>query len=266
MSIGLLVAVGSVSFLDLLDQEEEALALQVLEARDPATVAAAMEASRRRLAQGVDSVVRSLPAALRSDLTASRSVAYALIGLADERMLHHPSGGLDRWRERLLEFELYGSALAGQEIVGRARSAARGSPEDAGLTDDATLAPLYLGVFRAGFEGSLRGDTVGLTSLVASLEEAVGARRERPLEIAPDARPSRIGLSPGPLAALGAAVWLVAGFVVWAALSAKPLADSERMAQRIAAGLPASVTAEPLERSIGPSGLTAPDADEPVVP
>ena len=117
--------------------------------------------------------------------------------------------------------------------------------------------------FRAGFEGSLRTDTVGLASLTASLEEAVGARREQPLAAAPDVRPKRFGLSPVPLAALGLAVWLASGFAVWFALAGDSLADSARMAERIAAGLPASGAADPLDRSIGPSGLEPVDADRP---
>lgn len=268
MSVGFQAAVCAVPFFDLLDEEEEALADQIAEAPDPATVANAMEASRRRLAQGVDGVVRSLPPVLRNDLSASRAVAYALVGLADGRMLHHPAGGLDRWRERLLEIDLYGSALAGQEVVARAEAAAQGVADSPGgvAGDAGALAPFYLAVFRSGFEGSLRGDTAGTQSLIASLEEAVGARRERPLEVAPDVRPKRLGVAPLPLAALGLAAWLGAGLVVWLALSGQPLADSELMADRIASGLPATGVAEPLEHSIGPSGLPPVDdtpAEEP---
>ena len=258
MSIGYSIAMGVVPFLDLLDEEEEALTEKVREASGDAAVAAAMEASRRRLAQGVDSVVRGLPSVIRNDLTASRSIAYALIGLADERMLHHPAGGLERWRERLLEFDLYGSALAGQEVAAGARAAARGETEG----DAAMLAPLYLAVFRSGFEGSLRGDAVGLASLIASLEEAVGAQRERPSVLAADTRPTRIGLAPLPMAMLGLAAWLVAGLVVWFALSGNALDDSDRMAKRITAGLPAATEVGPLERSIGPSRLPPPEETE----
>ena len=259
MSIGYSIAIGAVPFFDLLDDEEESLAAQVLAASDERTAAAAMEATRRRLAQRVDAVVRALPTAIRSDLTASRAVAYALIGLADERMLHHPAGGLDRWRERLLEFDLYGSALAGQEIVVQARNAAHGVSGSSGIgpagSDASLLAPLYLSVFRAGFEGSLRGDTVGLSSLVASLEEASGAQRERPVEMATDVRPTRIGLSPMTLTAVGLVVWLASGLGIWSVLSGESLKDSARIAQRISAGLPATTLLDPLERSVGPSGL-----------
>ena len=257
MSIGFQVAVAAVPFFDMLDEEEDSLAKLVAESADPAVVTAAMDSCRRRLAQGIDAVVRALPAAVRSDLTASRAVAYALVGLVDGRMLHHPAGGLDRWRDRLLEFDLYGSALAGQEVVAQAQAAAHGVTEGAapGVSDPVTLAPLYLGVLRAGFEGSLRGDTVGLSSLIASLEEVVGARREVPLEVAADARPRRFGLAPMPLAALGAGAWLTAGLLVWLALSTKSLAESDRMAERISAGLPAASIVDPLDRSVGPSGL-----------
>ena len=259
MSIGYSIAIAAVPFFDLLDGEEGSLAAQVLEAGDDRSAGAAVDATRRRLALGVDAVVRSLPTAIRSDLTVSRAVAYALIGLADERMLHHPAGGLDRWRERLLEFDLYGSALAGQEIVSQARNAAHGVSGTSGSgsagSDAALLAPLYLGVFRAGFEGSLRGDAVGLSSLVASLEEAAGTGRERPVDIAADVRPTRIGLSPVTLVALGLMAWLVCGPGVWYVLAVEPLKDIARIAERVSAGLPASTLLDPLERSVGPSGL-----------
>ena len=251
-------------FFDLLDQEEMALSAQVAETPEPMAVAAAMEATRRRLAQGVDAVVRSLPTAVRSDHGASRAVAYALVGLADGRMLYHPAGGLEQWRDRMLESDLYGSALAGQEVVERARAASHGVSDGSSLMagDGSMLAPFYLAVFRAGFEGSLHDDAVGRAALVAALEEAVGVRREVPLEVAPDNRPSRLGLSPPLLAALGVGTWLVAGFAVWFSLAAPALADSERMAERISKGLPAESVVEPLERSVGPSPLTAARAQE----
>ena len=263
MSMGFQVAVCAVPFFDLLDEEERSLAAQVAEASEDAAAAVAMQASRQRLAQGVDSVVRSLPARVRGDLTASRAVAYALVGLADGRMLHHPAGGLERWRDRLLEFELYGSALAGQEVVAQARAAVT-------ITDGASterrhlsfLAPFYLGVFRAGFEGSLRGDAIGLSSLIAALEEAVGAHRQGTLQVAPDVRPKRMGLAPLPLAVLGLAAWLAAGFAVWLALSGQSLEESDRMAQRLESGLPATAVVDPLDYTVGPSGLTSTGREE----
>ena len=263
MSIGFQVAVCAVPFFDLLEEEEQSLAAQVAEASEDATATIAMQASRQRLAHGVDSVVRSLPATVRGDLTASRAVAYTLVGLADGRMLHHPAGGLERWRDRLLEFELYGSALAGQEVVAQARAAvtiAAGAPTEPGHLS--FLAPFYLGVFRAGFEGSLRGDAVGLSSLIAALEEVVGAHRQGALEVAPDVRPNRMGLAPLPLAALGLAAWLVAGFAVWLALSGQSLEDSDRMAQRLRSGLPATAAVDPLNYTVGPSGLTSTEREE----
>ena len=303
MSVGFQVAVCAVPFFDLLDGEEESLAVEVAEAPDAATAIAAMDASRQRLAQAVDSVVRSLPAAVRSDLTASRAVAYALVGLVDGRMLHRPAGGLERWRERLLEFELYGSALAGQEVVAQAQTAARGIAEGTptlriaaargiaegtptlrtaaarGIAEGtptlghlaegtptlghpSTLAPFYLAVLRAGFEGSLRGDAVGLASLIAALEEAVGAHKDGRLEAAPDLRPKRIGMAPVPLAALGLAAWLVAGFAAWFALFGRSFEEADQMAQRIAAGLPTTSVEDPLKHSVGPSGLATSTREE----
>ena len=264
MSIGFQVAVCAVPFFDLLDREEESLAAQVAEASDACAVTIVMETSRQRLAQGVDSVVRSLPSAVRSDLTASRAVAYALVGLVDGRMLHHPAGGLERWRERLMEFDLYGSALAGQEVVAQAQEAARGVADATSAVPGhrSAMAPFYLGLFRAGFEGSLRGDAVGLASLIAVLEEVVGARKETPLAAAPDIRPTRFGLAPMPLAAVGLAAWLAAGFSVWFALSGESLQESDQLAERIARGLPVAGVVDPLKHSVGPYRLTTSEREE----
>ena len=265
MSIGFEIALRAVPFFELLDREEKSLAARILEVEAGAPAAAAMEVSRRRLAHGVDAFVNALPGVIRNDANISREAAYALVGLTDERMLHHPAGGLDRWRERLLEFELYGSALAGEEIVRRARSSSHvlgGAYPSIEGKDSSLLAPLYLGVMRAGFEGALRGDTLGRSSLVASLEEAVGTGRDGPVEIVTDTRPTRVGLSPFPMALLGLALWLGSGFAVWMTLSQDSLRDAERIEERVRAGLSAEPGVwDPLERSVGPSGLPPLDRD-----
>lgn len=260
MSIGFSIAINAVPFFDLLGQEVEATANGVLEATDERAASIVMDASRRRLAQGVDTFVRGLPAVVRNDTNISRSAAYTLVGLADERMLHYAAGGLERWRERLLEFELYGSALAGQEIVRQARASAQSTAaaEVGEQLDTSLLAPLHLAVLREGFEGSLRGDAVGLSTLTATLEEAVGAVRSAPVDIASDAGPSRFGFAPMPLAVFGFALWLMSGFVLWLTLPGDALSDADRIAQRIEAGLPITPGAfEPGQRTIGPSGLPA---------
>lgn len=262
MSIGFQVALSTVPFLDRLDEEEATLAAQVSETSDAVAVRAAMDACRQRLTQAIDDVVRTLPAAVRSDPAAARAVAYTLAGLVDGRMLHHPSGGLHRWREQLLESELYGSALAGQDVVDRARAAAHGmSNGDGGIMsgEASVLAPFYLAVFRAGFEGALRGNAVGRAALIAALEEACAVIQPGHFDVPPDSRPRKWGLAPLPLAGLGIAVWLVAGFAAYFALSGESLADSDRLADRLAAKSLATDAAAPLERSIGPSGLRPPD-------
>jgi len=259
VSIPFDIAIRAVPFLDLLDGEVEALAAKVLESSGGTTEAAAMDATRRRLAQGVDAFVRSLPAVVRNDVNTSRLAAYTLVGLVDERMLHYPAGGLERWREHLLEFELYGSALAGQEIVGRARAATYGTVADldnAQAGGAALLAPLYLAVFRSGFEGSLRGDVSELNTLISSLEETVSTGRPRPVGVATGERPPRLGVPAAPLAAIGVSLWLACGFTFWLVLSSDTLHKADQVADRIAAGLPVIPgAAPPLERSIGPSGL-----------
>ena len=262
MSMAFSIAIRAVPFFDLLEEEEAALSGQIRDIGDGPAVTAAMDTSRRRLAQGVEAFVRSLPTVVRSDVNVARVAAYALVGLVDERMLHHPVGGLDRWRERLLEFELYGSALAGQEIVSRARTSAYGTAADAVASDDeqtsSLLAPLYLSVFRAGFEGSLRGDNAGLGSLVASLEEAVGVGRGRPDEFGSGARPIRMGLAAGPMVALGLGLWLASGFAVWASLSYDTLESAGRIAARVAVGLP---HAEEADRAVAYLSSAPPPSD-----
>ena len=269
MSLGFTIAIAAVPFLDMLDVEEDALSEQVRDANTDAAAVAAMDQTRRRLAQGVDAFVRSLPSLIRNDANSARAAAYALVGLVDERMLHHPAGGLDRWRDRLLEFELYGSALAGQEVVARAREAAYGSSfADAGAQAGAptgVLAPLYLGIFRAGFAGSLRGDPVALTTLITSLEESVGAEVPGNQPVPTYVRPKRLPVAPPVLVVLGFAAWLVAGFAMWATLPHDLFRDAERVRDRVVLGLPATPTdVDPLERSIGPSGLPSlsPDDDD----
>jgi len=244
----------AVPFLDLLDQEQEELLAHVMSSTDTQSSDAVMESTRRRLSVAIDSFVRSLPTIVRNDAATARAAAYALVGLADERIIHHPAGGLSRWGEKLLEFDLYGSALAGQEIVKRARQAA-GSGRSAEETGDSSmLAPLYLAIFRAGFEGSLRGDSIGLTSLLAALEENVGTTRGRTTEIVSEQRPSRVGLAPLPFAILGIAVWLVSG-LGWGVLMAEPFARADVLNERLSRGLPILLDREPLDRNVGPSGL-----------
>ena len=258
MSLGSVIAIRAIPFLELLDTEELRLAEQVREVGAGAPETAAMDNCRQRLAQGVNAFVRSLPVVVRNDVNTSRAAAYALVGLADERILHHPAGGLDRWREQLLEYELYGSALAGQEIVNQARTASYATAadaEDAGSA--AILAPLYLAVFRAGFEGALRGDDTALSTLTASLMETVGAGRDGSIGLASGGRPSRIGLPVRSLAVAGVAVWLGAGFLTWYLFSAEPLQRADLIAGRVAANLPVDIGREPLDRSAGPSGLPA---------
>lgn len=260
MSLGYSVAIAAVPFLELLDQEEDALSTQVLEADGAPVAAAAIDKCRRRLAMGVDNFVRSLPTLVRNEASTARAAAYALVGLVDERMLHHPAGGLDRWRDRLLEFELYGSALAGQEIIQRARACSYGpGAGDSDAPSDFLLAPLYLGVLRAGFEGSLRGDPLALTALITALEEAVDAARGSAVQVTTHARPKRFGISPLALGALGIGVWLTSGIAAWATLPRESLDDAERINERITRSLPVFENAvDPLDRSIGPTLPTNP--------
>lgn len=245
-------AVAAIPFFDLLDREVSGLVAQVNEADGDRAVATAMADCRRRLAQGVDTFVRSLPAAIRNDANLSRAAAYALVGLADERMLHYPAGGLERWRDNLLEFELYGSALAGQEIVRSAQAAAQGG------ASQSELGVLYLALFREGFEGSLRGDTHGLGSLVSGLEESLGVVRDPSMELLGEGGPKRSGIAPVPFAIAGVVLWLVAGFGVWLAMPADSLRDAERLAERVRTGMPAEYRASGALEVRGPAAIAAP--------
>ena len=265
MSTGHAVAISAVPFLDLLARQESALVAVLLGDDgvpvDPHVAANAVEATRRRLIQGVDSAVRSLPASVRGDQSGSKAFAYALVALADERMLHHPTGIIERWRVRLLETELYDTALAGQEVVRRARAAALSDAEfETGvkaMEDSSVFAPLYLALLRAGFEGSLRGDPVGLSALVASLEEATASVRpadRRTFTLPPAAdRPARSAISPRALAIIAFLVWLLGAPLLWYGLAADAFNQSASIAERLRAGLPPSAPSGEFIHGIGPT-------------
>lgn len=254
MTTALTIAMQAVPFFDLLDQEQEELLAHVLASTDEYSSTSVMESSRRRLSVAVDTFVRSLPTVVRNDAATARAAAYALVGLADERIIHHPAGGLGKWADKLLEFDLYGSALAGQEIVKRARQAASGTSQTE-TGESSMLTPLYLAVFRAGFEGSLRGDAIGLNALVASLEESVGMTRGRTTEILSEQSPARVGIAPLPFAILGIVAFLLSGFAVEGILMSEPLKKADRLSERVKRGLPVGDVVDDRSRSVGPSGL-----------
>ena len=267
MSLGYSVAVCAVPFIDLLEEQVETLASAMLdEESDEASRAAALGAVRRRLLAGVDSVVRSLPGAVRAEQALVRAVAYALVGLVDERMLHHPAAATRAWRELLLETELYGSALAGQRIVSTARAAAQraatpggddlGTRSSGGAEDSAVLAPLYLALLRSGFEGSLRGDAVALTALMSSLEHAIGADEvTRPVIDTPGAaaRVHRFALSSGDLAVCAMALWLLGSAMVWYAFSAPSLDTGAALSERLREGLSVGDAQDESIHGVGPT-------------
>ena len=217
--------------------------------------APSLESARRRLAHAADAAVRALPRASAGVPGAAAAFAYGLVGLADERMLHHPAGLIEGWRARLLETELYASAIAGEEIVRRARSAARAG-HDRG-DDDGGLGPaFYLALMRAGFEGELRGDRGGLGELVSALEEAAGIRGFDP-SVTPELpraglRVHRAAFSPGMLAGAAALVWVASAPVLWSVFAGPALAESTHMAARLRAGLDVSVGADAPLHGIGP--------------
>jgi len=273
MSLGYTIAIHAVPFFDLLDREVKTVAEAVFGSAEEETSDAAalalppgtgleprsqtpagqsvdtvMATSRRRLAMGVDAFVRRLPSAVRNDSNTTRAAAYALVGLADERMLHYPTGGLDAWGERLLESELYGSALAGQEIIRQARLTTQQGEGGVGL-----LAPLYLAILREGFEGSLRGDVLSLSSLTSILEDSVGAIRGIQGAVANDIGPKRVAAPLGFLAIASFALWLGIGPALWWVLAEDSLSDANRVTERIEAGLAATLE-EPM-RPISPTRL-----------
>ena len=270
MIAGHAVAISAAPFIDVLAEQESALVAVLLgtdgASVDPHVAGNALETTRRRLIQGVDSAVRSLPAAVRGDQRASKAFAYALVALADERMLHHPTGAIERWRARLLEAELYDTALAGQEVVRRARVAALSDAEfETGMKvmeDSSVFAPLYLALFRAGFEGSLRGDPVELSALVASLEEATASIRpaDRRALVFPSAadRPARSAVSPRALAVIAFLVWLLGGPALWFGLADVALRQSATMAERLRAGLPVAARSDAFIHGIGPTSRPEP--------
>ena len=275
MSAGFAIAMQAVPFFQLLDREVAAVSAAALgsegddrqsvplaalpprlQAAQTPALDAVMGASRQRLSRGVDTFVRGLPVTVRNDAGKAKAAAYALVGLADERMLHYPAGGLDIWRDRLLEVELYGSALAGQEIIRQAVDSAQGVGEAGQAGTPALLAPLYLAVLREGFEGSLRGDVIGLSALTTSLEETVGAVRMLPRDTLINMGPRRMGVPPAPLAFFGFALWLLGGLLLWIVLASEDLEGADNVAARIEAGLPAERRQD--TRPLGPSRLPAP--------
>ena len=186
-------------------------------------------------------------AALATAVGAGRALSALEAEMAGARELYAESG--DPEMRALAGEEIVRRARSSSHVLGRAHSSAEGK-------DSSLLAPLYLGVLRAGFEGALRGDTLGRSSLVASLEEAVGTDRGGPVEIVTDVRPTRVGLSPFPMALLGLVLWFGSGLAVWTMLSRDSLSDAERIEERVRAGLPAEPGVwDPFERSVGPSGL-----------
>lgn len=266
MSIGFTIAISVVPFLDLLDREESELGGLIFASENAQEADAAVDGARRRLLAGVDAVVRSLPSSVRSDQSLSRAVGYTLIGLADERMLHHPTGAVERWRERLLEVELYGSALAGQEIIRRARAAVHLGPSGfregpGSMESSSVLAPLYLGVLRAGFEGSLREDEPALRSLITGLEESVGTRAPERVSARPvaDERPRRLGVSLRGMIAVGVATWLGVSGGAWYLATRDSLHASAVLADRIRAGLPGQGQDDWDVHGIGPFPRAVPD-------
>ena len=235
MSMGIRIAILSTEFLDVLDGEERELAARVHEAEgDERRVAETMDAARRRLAREIDTTIRRLPPLVASDPGLAREIGYTLAGLADERILHHPAGGFGAWRERLLEVELYGSALAGHEIIERAEAAAYARPEESagggGGPGPGLLAPFYLGVLRSGFEGELRSDP-RREALIAALVEAVGKPPAIPLPTGE--RKLRTRVRPLPLALAGLAVWIVAGAAVWWVKAAEPVRDAQALVEAL---------------------------------
>ena len=261
MNPGYAVAVAAVPFFDLVDELENELARQVIDAGDPAIANSHMEAACRRLAHQIDAVIRSLPTVVRSDLELAREVGYALAGLADERILHHPAGGLQQWQQHLVERMLYGSSLAGEEIVRRANRCVQGfSRSGAGYeTDRGGLAPLYLGLFRAGFEGQLRSNPTALSVLVSSLEESVGPARRGSVSLASEERPKRFALSPLVLVFGGLLAWMVPAALVWHLLAGPALLQSVRLTDRIEAGRSGLGDPAPLQDSLGPRSFAEPD-------
>ena len=146
-------------------------------------------------------------------------------------------------------------------MVRRARAAALSDAElETGvkaMEDSSVFAPLYLALLRAGFEGSLRGDPVGLSALVASLEEATASARpadRRTFALPPAAdRPARSAISPRALAVIAFLVWLLGAPLLWYGVTADTFIRSDSVAERLRAGLPPSAPSGELIHGIGPT-------------
>jgi type VI secretion system protein ImpK len=81
-----------------------------------------------------------------------RGAQYAMAAFADEVFLHLNWPGREAWREHLLEFRLFGSHRAGEEVFERIEVLLR--DRDSAYTE---LARIYLMVLALGFQGKYRG-------------------------------------------------------------------------------------------------------------
>ena len=264
MNAGYTIAVCAIPFLERLAGEEAKVASTIAQSAEGGSEAIeqAISSARQQLIQGVDDAVRALPGPVRGEPGLAKAFAYGLVGLADERMLHQPTGTVEQWRDALLEADLYDTAIAGQEIIRRARAAAlaagAGVGEEEERAEEGTriFGPFYLALLRAGFEGALRGDARALAALTESLEEAAACtHRAEPMRIAAppkSARPSRSPMSPRSLALIACIAWLAEGPVLWSVLSGATLAETQEAAERLRASLPPRERAHQA-RGIGPT-------------
>ena len=81
-----------------------------------------------------------------------RGAQYAMAAYADEVFLHLNWAGREAWREHLLEFRLFKSHRAGEEVFERIDVLLR--DQDAAYSE---LARVYLMVLALGFQGKFRG-------------------------------------------------------------------------------------------------------------
>lgn len=171
-----------------------------------------------------------------------RGAQYAMAALADEVFLHLNWVGREAWREHLLEFRLFGSHRAGEEVFERIEVLLR--DRDAAYQE---LARVYLIILALGFQGKFRGRIDGdaeIESYRRRLFRFVFGRDPRAVrgveQVAPQAYASTLDESrPAKLPYVRPWLWVIAAVLVLWIVSAHVIWDNATAKLESAVEVPA---------------------------
>jgi type VI secretion system protein ImpK len=144
-----------------------------------------------------------------------RRAQYVMAALADEIFLHLDWPGREAWRANLLEFKLFQSYRAGEEIFRRIEALLR-TRDPA----DAELAKIYLMALALGFRGELRGPEAQARidwyrrELYTFLTNRDPGTARDPHSLFPEAYQSNVEASGAGRRLSAARRWLLAGLVL----------------------------------------------------